>query len=196
MNVVHGKVTGQGGCIVYDLVPATGHVDTVKYNDDQRDGHNNTLDEVSGRHCHKAAHDSISYNNNGAYDHGNVIICSEQAGEQGSDSLKSGRGVRDKENQDDDGRDAHMIPAGESQTNGESQKTGEKKNVQENASDAQDNNINSELPPVSIVPESTAAASSDAADKDTSGTDGTSSENDKTENIKTDPIELPFVPAY
>ena len=102
----------------------------------------------------------------------------------------------------DDGRDAHMIPAGESQTNGESQKTGEKKNVQENASDAQDNNINSELPPVSIVPESTAAASSDAADKDTSGTDNTSgtdstsSENHKTENTKTDPIELPFVPAY
>lgn len=102
----------------------------------------------------------------------------------------------------DDGRDAHVIPAGESQTNGESQKTGEKKNVQENASDAQDNNINSELPPVSIVPESTAAASSDAADKDTSGTDNTSgtdstsSENNKTENTKTDPIELPFVPAY
>lgn len=102
----------------------------------------------------------------------------------------------------DDGRDAHMIPAGESQTTGESQKTGEKKNIQENASDAQDNNINSELPPVSIVPESTTAASSDAADKDTSGTDntsgtdGTSSENDKTENTKTDPIELPFVPAY
>lgn len=102
----------------------------------------------------------------------------------------------------DDGRDVHMIPAGESQTNGESQKTGEKKNVQENASDAQDNNINSELPPVSIVPESTAAASSDAADKDTSGTDNTSgtdstsSENDKIENTKTDPIELPFVPAY
>lgn len=102
----------------------------------------------------------------------------------------------------DDGRDAHMIPAGESQTNGESQKTGEKKNVQENASDAQDNNINSELPPVSIVPESTAAASSDAADNDTSGTDNTSgtdstsSENDKIENTKTDPIELPFVPAY
>ena len=102
----------------------------------------------------------------------------------------------------DDGRDAHMIPAGESQTTGESQKTGEKKNVQENASDAQDNNINSELPPVSIVPESTTAASSDAADKDTSGTDNTSgtdstsSENDKTENTKTDPIELPFVPAY
>lgn len=102
----------------------------------------------------------------------------------------------------DDGRDTQMIPAGESQTNGESQKTGEKKNVQENASDAQYNNINSELPPVSIVPESTAAASSDAADKDTSGTDNTSgtdstsSENDKTENTKTDPIELPFVPAY
>lgn len=74
----------------------------------------------------------------------------------------------------DDGRDVHMIPAGESQTNGESQKTGEKKNVQENASDAQYNNINSELPPVSIVPESTATASSDAADKDTSGTDNTS----------------------
>ena len=56
----------------------------------------------------------------------------------------------------DDGRDAHMIPAGESQTNGElqttgeSQKTGEKKNVQENASDAQYNNINSELPPVAM----------------------------------------------
>ena len=96
----------------------------------------------------------------------------------------------------DDGRDAHMIPAGESQTTGESQKTGEKKNVQENASDAQYNNINSELPPVSIVPESTAAASSDAADKNTSGTDSTGSGNDKTENRRTDPIELPFVPAY
>lgn len=88
-----------------------------------------------------------------------------------------------------DGRDAHMIPAGESQ------KTGVKKNVQ-------DNNINSELPPVSIVPESTAAASSDAVDKDTSGTynasgtDSTGSGNDKTENRRTDPIELPFVPAY
>ena len=102
----------------------------------------------------------------------------------------------------DDGRDAHMIPAGESQTNGESQKTGEKKNVQENASAAQYNNINSALPPESLEPESTADASSDAADKDTSGTDNTSgtdstsSENDKTENTKTDPIELPFVPAY
>jgi hypothetical protein len=96
----------------------------------------------------------------------------------------------------DDGRDAHMIPAGESQTTGESQKTGEKKNVQENASDVQDNNINSELLPVSIVPESTAAASSDAADKNTSGTDSTGSGNDKTENRRTDPIELPFVPAY
>lgn len=96
----------------------------------------------------------------------------------------------------DDGRDAHMIPAGESQTTGESQKTGGKKNVQENASDVQDNNINSELPPVSIVPESTAAASSDAADKNTSGTDSTGSGNDKTENRRTDPIELPFVPAY
>ena len=96
----------------------------------------------------------------------------------------------------DDGRDTQMIPAGESQTNGESQKTGEKKNVQENASDAQDNNINSELPPVSIVPESTAAASSDAADKNASGTDSTGSGNDKTENRRTDPIELPFVPAY
>lgn len=101
----------------------------------------------------------------------------------------------------DDGRDAHMIPAGESQTtgesqtNGESQKAGVKKNVQ-------DNNINSELPSVSIVPESTAAASSDAVDKDTSGTynasgtDSTGSGNDKTENRRTDPIELPFVPAY
>ena len=102
----------------------------------------------------------------------------------------------------DDSRDTQMIPAGESQTNGElqttgeSQKTGGKKNVQENASDAQYNNINSELPPVSIVPESTAAASSDAADKNTSGTDSTGSGNDKTENRRTDPIELPFVPAY
>lgn len=90
----------------------------------------------------------------------------------------------------DDSRDTQMIPAGESQ------KIGEKKNVQENASDVQDNNINSELPPVSIVPESTAAASSDAADKNTSGTDSTGSGNDKTENRRTDPIELPFVPAY
>ena len=123
-------------------------------------------------------------------------------------STDNSQKLQSESGQEYDSRDTQMIPAGESQTNGElqttgeSQKTGEKKNVQENASDVQDNNINSELPPVSIVPESTTAASSDAADKDTSGTDntsgtdGTSSENDKTENTKTDPIELPFVPAY
>lgn len=94
----------------------------------------------------------------------------------------------------DNGRDTQMIPAGESQTTGESQMTGENKNVQENASGSHDNNINSELPPVSIVSESTAADNSGT--DNTSGTDSTGSGNDKTENRRTDPIELPFVPAY
>ena len=45
-------------------------------------------------------------------------MIAEQAGEQGSDSLKAGGGVRNKENQDDDRGDAHqdilliMIPLG------------------------------------------------------------------------------------
>ena len=81
--------------MLYDLIPAACHVDTVKYDHDQRNGHNNTLNQVSSRYRHKAAHNGVTYNNDSAHNHCNVIIHSEQAGEQGSDRLKAGRGVRE-----------------------------------------------------------------------------------------------------
>ena len=107
-NVVHGKVTGQGGCIVYDLIPAASHVNAIKYDHDQGNRHNDTLDQVGGRYRQETAHNGIADNDDRTDDHGHVVIHAKQAGEQGSDGFKAGCGIRNKEDQDDDRGDAHQ----------------------------------------------------------------------------------------
>lgn len=64
-----------------------------------------------------------------------------------------------------------------------------------NSSKGQDNNIDTELQPVIIIPEST-GSSSEGSNKNVSKPDSGNSGNDKTQGSKTDPIELPFVPAH
>lgn len=71
----------------------------------------------------------------------------------------------------------------------------EKKSSQENTSKGQDNNIDTELQPVSIIPESTGSSNGDT-DKNVSKPESASSGNDKNQGSKNDPIELPFVPAH
>ena len=80
-------------------------------------------------------------------------------------------------------------------TDGETRPADEKETLQENTSSRQVNNIDTELQPVSIIPESTGSGNGDT-DKNVSEPDSANSGNDKPQGSKTDPIELPFVPAY
>ena len=80
-------------------------------------------------------------------------------------------------------------------TDGETRTADEKDTLQENNSSRPVNNINTELQPVSIIPESTGSGNGDT-DKNVSEPDSANSGNDKPLGSKTDPIELPFVPAY
>lgn len=86
-------------------------------------------------------------------------------------------------------RDSQISPDGETRS------ADEKKSSQENTSSRQVNNIDTELQPVSIIPESTGSDNGDT-DKNVSEPDSANSGNDKPQGSKTDPIELPFVPAY
>ena len=83
-------------------------MDVVEYDHDQGNCHDDTLDQVGGGDRQKSSHNGVTYNNNGTHDHSHMIINAEQAGEQSSDSLKTGSGVRDKENQNHDSRDTHQ----------------------------------------------------------------------------------------
>ena len=58
--------------------------------------------------CHEAAHDCIAYDNNRTNDHGNMVVSAKKAGKQCSDSFESGCRIRNKENKDDNGRNAHQ----------------------------------------------------------------------------------------
>ena len=83
-------------------------MNAIKYDHDQGNRHNDTLDQVGGRYRQETAHNGIADNDDRTDDHGHVVIHAKQAGEQGAYGLKSGSRIRDKENQDDDGRDAHQ----------------------------------------------------------------------------------------
>lgn len=80
-------------------------------------------------------------------------------------------------------------------TDGETRTADEKETLQENTSSRPVNNIDTELQPVSIIPESTGSGNGDT-DKNVSEPHSANSGNDKPQGSKTDPIELPFVPAY
>ena len=86
-------------------------------------------------------------------------------------------------------RDSQISP------DGETRPADEKETLQENTSSRPVNNIDTELQPVSIIPESTGSGNGDT-DKNVSEPDSANSGNDKPQGSKTDPIELPFVPAY
>lgn len=110
---------------------------------------------------------------------------------------------KNKDNTTDNNQNVHSESSQESvsvrdsqiSTDGETKTADEKETLQENTSSRQVNNIDTELQPVSIIPESTGSGNGDT-DKNVSEPDNANSGNDKPQGSKTDPIELPFVPAY
>lgn len=110
---------------------------------------------------------------------------------------------KNKDNTTDNNQNVHSESSQESvsvrdsqiSTDGETKTADEKETLQENTSSRQVNNIDTELQPVSIIPESTGSGNGDT-DKNVSELDSANSGNDKPQGSKTDPIELPFVPAY
>ena len=104
----HAQVSCQGTGVVCHGVPAAGYMDAEKYNDNQRNAHDDALNQVRGGYCHKASHDRVTDNYHCACYHCSVIVYAEQAVEQGSHCLESGGGVGNKENQNYDGGNTHQ----------------------------------------------------------------------------------------
>ena len=98
---IAGKLFGVGN----DDIHAACLADPEKDDDHKGDGHENTLDQVCGRYSQETAQGRVGNDNDCAYDHGQMVFHTEQAVEQGAYSLEAGRGIRNKENQDDQGGD-------------------------------------------------------------------------------------------
>ena len=119
VNLGHGQISCKRACVIHNGVPSACNVNSVKNNNDQSNAHYNTLNQICGRNSHKSTHNSISDNHYSAYNHGCVVVKAEQTVKKSSDCLKAGCGIGNKENQDNDGRNAHQniflipIPAGE-----------------------------------------------------------------------------------
>ena len=88
-----------------DVVHAACLLDPEEDDDDQSDGHKDTLDQVRGGDRHEAAQRRVGDDDNGTRDHGRVVLNAEEAVEQGSHCLEAGSSVRDKEDDDDKRRD-------------------------------------------------------------------------------------------
>ena len=107
VDMCHAQISCQGTGIVSHRAPASGHMDAKEYNDNQRNTHDNALNQVRGGHCHEAAHDRVSDDDHGTGYHCHMVIHAEQTVEQGSHSLEARCGIGDKENQDYNGGNAH-----------------------------------------------------------------------------------------
>ena len=76
------------------------------HNDDERDRHEDRLNQVGERNGHEAAHHRVQHDHDAADDHRRVVLHTKKAVEERADGLEAGRRVRDKENEDHDRRDA------------------------------------------------------------------------------------------
>ena len=102
----HVKVARQRTGIVDDRVQSARLLHAEAYNDDERNGHEDGLDQVGERNGHKAAHHRVQHDHDAADDHCRMILHTKEAVEERADGLEAGRRVRDKENKDHDRRDA------------------------------------------------------------------------------------------
>ena len=104
----HGQVARHGLCILDDDIHAAGGMDTVDDDGYQRNRHDDALDQVGGACRHKAAHCTVQDDNDCACDHRNRVVDAEHRVEQLAAGSKAGCGVRDEENDDDNGCDARQ----------------------------------------------------------------------------------------
>ena len=80
---------------------AARQIHAEEHDDDQRDRHEDGLDEVGGGHGQEAAQHRIADDDRRADEHGHVVVPAKQAAEQHADGLEAGGGVGHKEHDDD-----------------------------------------------------------------------------------------------
>lgn len=103
----HVQITGHSLYVSDDGIPAAGYFHTEEQNDDQRDGHKDTLDQVCCAGCQKAAGGGVANDDNGGNDHSPNIVHAEQTAEEFAAGSEAGCCVRDEEHDNDDGGNAH-----------------------------------------------------------------------------------------
>ena len=108
MSLCHREITRHGRSILYNGVPATCKVDAIKHDDNQRERHDDTLDQVSRGYSEESAKDRVANDDNSSDDHCHMVVYLIEARKQCSDSFKSRCGVRDEEDKNGECGDAHQ----------------------------------------------------------------------------------------
>ena len=96
----HVEIARQRAGVVDDRVQSARLLHAEAHNDDERDRHEDRLDQVGERNGHEAAHHRVQHDHNAADDHRRVVLHTKKAVEERADGLEAGRRVRDKENED------------------------------------------------------------------------------------------------
>ena len=104
----HVQVTGHCLYVCDDGIPAAGYFYAEEQDNDQRDGHKDTLNQVCCAGCQEAACCGIANDNNSGNNHCPNIVHTEQAAEEFTTGSKTGCCVRDEEYDNDDGGNAHQ----------------------------------------------------------------------------------------
>ena len=99
------QIAGDGFGVGDDGIPAADRVDAENQNHDQGKGHDQALNQTGDGGCHEAAHGAVGDDDNGRDDHRGRIGPAEHGVEQLAAGHKAGRGIGDKENDDDQGAD-------------------------------------------------------------------------------------------
>ena len=92
--------------IVAHSRPTAGRLDAEHQNDDQRQRHDDGLNQVGGGHRQETAQNGVDDDNCGTDQHGSRVVKAEQAVEQLTDGGKAGSGVGDEEYDNDKGANA------------------------------------------------------------------------------------------
>ena len=97
--------------IVAHSRPTAGRLDAEHQNDDQRQRHDDGLNQVGGGHRQETAQNGVDDDNCGTDQHGSRVVKAEQAVEQLTDGGKAGSGVGDEEYDNDKGANtAQKLP--------------------------------------------------------------------------------------
>ena len=98
----HGQVAGQALRIGDHSVPAACHAHAVDQHGDERQRHDDGLDEIGGGHGAEAAQNGVPHDDEGRDQHRRHVIHAEQAVEQLAAGRKARCRVGHKEDDDDD----------------------------------------------------------------------------------------------
>ena len=98
------KVAGQRARVLHDRAHTAGLADAEENDDDQRDGHENALNQIGGTDGEEAAQHGVGNDDARADDHGRVVVPAKEAVEQRAHRLEAGGGIGDEEHHDHERR--------------------------------------------------------------------------------------------